>query len=301
MVDIVIVGSVAYDTIKTPFGSVSEVLGGAATYSAIAASFFAHPGIVAVVGEDFNQMNAFSESGVSIAGIKVAKGKTFRWSGYYEYDMNQAHTIETQLNVFEAFSPHIPQDYKKVQSVFLANIDPELQLGVLGQMKPELVIADSMNYWIDKKREALLEVIKKSDIFLLNDAEARQLFGTPNLVSAGKKILSLGPDAAVIKKGEHGVLLFTNSATFLLPGYPLENVRDPTGAGDSFAGAFSGYLSKHGLSGHGTEESQVRRALVYGSSVASFSVEDFGLNKLKRITLQDIEARYREFESMVRF
>lgn len=296
MVDIVIVGSIALDTIETPFGSVADTLGGAATYSSIAASFFSHPGIVAVVGEDFNHMDVFHSKGISTTGIEIAKGKTFRWSGYYEFDMNQAHTIETQLNVFENFSPQMPDDYKKVKNLFLANIDPSLQLDVLEQMTPKLVVADTMNYWIKNKREQLLEVIKKSNVFLLNDGEARQLINTTNLITAGKKVLAMGLDAVIIKKGEHGVLLFTDSTTFVLPGYPLENVRDPTGAGDSFAGAFCGYLSKNGFN-----EEQLRKAIVYGSAVASFNVEDFSLNRLKNITLRDIEARYKEFGEMVRF
>ncbi len=296
MVDIVIVGSIAFDTIKTPFGSASEVLGGAATYASMAASFFVKPGIVAVVGEDFNHMDLFRSRNICTAGIKVASGKTFRWSGYYEFDMNHAHTVATHLNVFENFMPHLPAEYKTTRSLFLANIDPDLQLSVLQQMSPNLVVADTMNYWIEKKREQLLEVVKKTNVFLLNDAEARELMKTTNLINAGRKILDLGPDAVIIKKGEHGALLFTDSTVFMLPGYPLENVRDPTGAGDSFAGAFSGYLSKNGIS-----EQHVKRALVYGSAVASFNVEDFGLNKLKKITMNDIETRYKEFEAMMRF
>ncbi|MBI2075969.1 MAG: sugar kinase [Candidatus Aenigmarchaeota archaeon] len=298
MVDIVIVGSVALDSVKTPFGAVSDALGGAASYAAFAASFFSRPGIVGVVGDDFPEehIELLRSRDISTAGIKTSNGKTFRWSGYYEYDMNQAHTTETQLNVFENFSPELPEDYKKSKNLFLANIDPALQLTVLSQMNPKLVVADTMNYWIEKKREQLMEVIKKSNVFLLNDSEARELLKTTNLISAGRKMLSLGPDAVIIKKGEDGALLLTDSKIFSLPGYPLENVRDPTGAGDSFAGAFIGYLSKNGF-----DESSVRKAIVYGSAVASFNVEDFSLNRLKKITMNDIEARYSEFEAMVRF
>ncbi|MBI2578228.1 MAG: sugar kinase [Candidatus Aenigmarchaeota archaeon] len=296
MVDLVVLGSVGYDSIKTPFGSADNVLGGAATYASIAASFFAKPGVVAVVGEDFSGMDKFLSRNISTDGIKIVKGMTFRWSGYYEYDMNEARTVETQMNVFEGFSPALPESYKKAKSVFLGNIDPGLQLSVLKQMRPELVVADTMNYWIENRRDALFDVIKKSTIFLLNDGEARQLFSTTSLAAAGKKILSLGAKAAVIKKGEHGVLLFTDSSVFMLPGYPLENVVDPTGAGDSFGGALSGCLLKNGLS-----EQSLRKAVVYGSAVASFSVEDFGTSNLERITMSDIERRYREFEAMIRF
>lgn len=296
MVDLVIVGSVAYDSVQTPHGAVTDVLGGAATYAAVAASFFAKPGVVAVVGSDFSDMDIFHERGISTDGITVAQGRTFRWSGSYVGDMNNAETHDTQLNVFERFEPHLPDNYKKARSLFLANIDPELQLSVLEQMKPRLVIADTMNFWIEKKREQLFAVIRKSNVFLLNDAEARQLCSTPNLVTAGRKLLSLGLDAAVIKKGEHGVLLFTDADIFTLPAYPLEHVHDPTGAGDSFAGAFTGYLTAHG-----TSDEQLRRALAYSTAVASFNVEDFSLNRLRALALHDIEARCKEIERMVRF
>ncbi len=298
MVDLVIVGSVAFDTIETPFGSVTDALGGAATYSSVAASFFSQPGVVAVVGKDFpaQHLEMLHSKNICTAGIKVADGLTFRWSGYYDFGMNQAHTIETHLNVFENFAPVLPQDYRKAENLFLANIDPALQLSVLEQMKPKMVVADTMNYWIEKKRAELMGIIGKSNVFLLNDAEARELMNTTNLITAGKKLLSHGLDAVIIKKGEHGSMLFTDSVMFALPGYPLENVRDPTGAGDSFAGALSGYLAKHGVNG-----ASIKRALVYGSAVASFNVEDFSLNRLMKITPQDIESRYREFEEIMRF
>lgn len=296
MVDLVIVGSVALDNIKTPFGSVMEVPGGSATHASIAASFFARPGIVGVVGDDFKYHDAFRSKDICTLGLKTTKGKTFRWSGYYEYDMNQAHTIQTDLNVFEDFSPELPDEYRNTKHLFLANIDPELQLNVLKQLKSPVTVMDTMNYWIEKKREQLMDVIKNSNIFLLNDAEARELFNTTNLIAAGKKILGLGLDAVVIKKGEHGLLLFTEGGIFMLPGYPLENVRDPTGAGDSFAGAFTGYLSKRELN-----DDNIRRAAVYGSAVASFNVEDFSFNNLKKISLNDIELRYNEFKKIIRF
>ena len=238
----------------------------------------------------------FEKKGISTEGRSIIEGKTFRWSGFYEYDMNHAHTLETQLNVFKKFSPALPESYRKARSVFLGNIGPELQLAVLEQMKPQLVVGDTMNYWIEKEKEKLLEVIKKCTIFLLNEGEARQLFDTTNLVTAGKRILSLGPEAAVIKKGEHGLLLFIKENIFMLPGYPLENVKDPTGAGDGFGGAFTGYLTKNGF-----DNNNLRKALVYGSAIASFNVEDFGINKLMRITMGDVEQRYSEFEKMIFF
>ncbi len=296
MVDLVVVGSVAFDTIETPFGSVKEALGGSATYASLSARFFAEPGIVAVVGDDFRQHDIFVKNKICTKGLKAVKGSTFRWSGYYEYDMNQAHTVETHLNVFENFLPEIPEEYRDSSYVFLANIDPELQLHVLEQMDKPVVVMDTMNYWIERKRDKLLEVIKKSNIALLNDAEARELFNTTNLITAGKNALELGLDAVVIKKGEHGALLFAKDKLFLLPGYPLENVKDPTGAGDSFAGALSGYISKNGFS-----YENICRSVVYGSALASFNVEDFSLNNLVRIEMKDIESRFKEFKNMITF
>ena len=296
MVDLVIVGAVAFDTVKTPFGSVNEALGGSATYASLAARFFSNPGIVAVVGDDFKHHNIFSENNICTKGLKTVKGKTFRWSGYYEYDMNQAHTTDTQVNVFENFRPEIPEEYKNAKCVFLANIDPELQLHVLEQMNNAIAVMDTMNYWIERTRERLFDVMKKSDVLLMNDAEARELFETTNLITAGKKALRVGPSAVVIKKGEHGALLFTKDRLLPICGYPLENVKDPTGAGDSFAGALSGYISKHGLSSE-----SLCKAVVYGSAVASYNVEDFSFNNLKKIDMNDIEARFKEFKDMVTF
>ena len=296
MVDLVIVGTVAFDTVKTPFGSVKEALGGSATYASLAARFFAKTGLVAVVGEDFDHKEIFHDNQISTNGLKIVKGKTFRWSGYYEYDMNQAHTTDTQLNVLENFRPEIPDDYKNAECVFLANIDPESQLHVLEQMDNPIVIMDTMNYWIEKKRDKLIDVIKKSNVLMINDAEARELFETTNLITAGKKALKVGPSAVVIKKGEHGALLFTKDRLLPICGYPLENVKDPTGAGDSFAGALSGYISKNGLSSE-----SLCKAVVYGSAVASYNVEDFSFNNLKKIDMNAIEARFKEFKDMVTF
>ena len=210
--------------------------------------------------------------------------------------MNQAHTVQTEENVFKGFSPELPDDYKKAKYVFLANIGPDLHLKVLEQMKNPIVVMDTMNYWIERTPDLLMDVIKKSNVVLVNDAEAREIFKTTNLITAGKSALGLGLDAFVIKKGEHGVLLFTGDDIFSLPGYPCENVRDPTGAGDSFAGAFSGYLAKNGFS-----IENLCRAVAYGSAVASFNVEDFSFNNLNRIKIGDIENRYKEFRDMITF
>jgi sugar/nucleoside kinase (ribokinase family) len=296
MVDLVIVGSVALDTVETPFGSVTDAPGGSATYASLASRFFARPGIVAVVGKDFKHHDVFQENNICTKGLKIVEGRTFRWSGYYEYDMNEAHTILTQTNVFDSFSPDLPEEYKNAGFVFLGNIGPELQMRVLEQMKNPVVVVDTMNYWIEREPEKVIEVIKKSNILMINDAEIRQLFNTTNLVAAGKKVLGFGLDAVVIKKGEHGVLLLTKNKIFSLPGYPLENVRDPTGAGDSFAGAFTGYIAKNGF-----DEDALCKAVVYGSIVASFNVEDFSFNNLKNINFQDIELRYNEFKNLTKF
>jgi len=293
---VLIVGSVALDTIETPFGQVSEVPGGAAYYAGIAASFYAPVRLVAVVGSDFprEHLDALRHQGVDLEGVQVREGRTFRWQGRYQYDMGQAQTIATQLNVFEAFRPEIPQPWKSSEYVFLANIDPELQLMVLDQVNgPRLIAADTMNFWIEGKRDAVLRVLQRADISLLNDAEVRQLSGVPGLASAARKVLGLGPKMAVIKKGEHGAVMFSREAHFVAPSYPLEEVRDPTGAGDSFAGALVGYLAAQGE----ISEAAVRRAIVHGSTVASFAVEDFGAARLLSLTRAEIEARYREMRA----
>lgn len=301
MPDVVIVGSVALDSIRTPFGEVKEVIGGSATYSAFACSFFSKPGLVAVAGKDFPKENIelLEKREIDLTGLEIKDGKTFRWEGYYEFDLNQAHTVKTELNVFDKFSPALPEKYKNAEFLFLGNIDPELQLNVLNQMKkrPKLVIADTMNYWIETKREKVLEVIKAVDIGLMNDGEARMLFNTTNLVKAAREILKLDSEIAIIKKGEHGSILFTVDTHFSAPGYPLENVKDPTGAGDCFAGAMIGYLAKT----KDLSESNFRKAMVYASALASLNAEDFSLNNLKRISISDIERRYTEFREIVKF
>ncbi len=299
MINLAIVGSVALDTVKTPFGEKKEVLGGAATYASYAASFFTKPGIVAVVGEDFPQehLELLKKRGADLSGVKK-QGKTFRWSGSYEYDMNEAKTLKTELNSFESFKPELPESYKDAKYVFLANINPELQMSVLEQVRtPELVMLDTMNLWIEKKKKQLTEVIRKVDVLLLNDSEARQLFGTPSLVKAASAALKLGPKQVIIKKGEHGALLFTDSTHFSAPSYPLEVIKDPTGCGDSFAGAMVGYLAKTG----DNSEKNIRKAIIYGSVIASFNAEDFSLERMKRLTKAEIEKRYDEFERIREF
>lgn len=300
MVDVVVSGTVALDSIRTPFGEVKEVLGGSAVYSSVAAREFARAGIVSVVGKDFPKkyLNFLVTMGIDIAGIDVKKGDTFRWKGYYEYDMNQAHTLDTKLNVLTTFDPILPDAYRQAKFLFLANTDPEVQMKVYRQMKkPRFVMMDTMNFWIDNTKDALTKMIERVDVVVLNDAEARQYWDTPNLVQAGRSFLEMGLKAVIIKKGEHGALMFTDGACFSAPAYPLEKLVDPTGAGDSFAGGFIGWLAR-------TEDlspRNMRKAVIFGSAIASFNAEDFSLNKLKKITRDDIFNRYMMFQDIVSF
>ena len=300
-VDVVIVGSVALDSVKTPFGKVERALGGSATYASVAASFFSRPGIVGIVGRDFPKEHSefLQRRGVDLSGLSFAEGKTFHWEGEYGFDLNQATTKKTELNVFEKFQPVLPKEYRKCGFLFLGNIQPELQLDVLSQMnrRPKLVIADTMNLWIQTKREKVLEVVKAVDICLMNDAEARMLFKTPNLIKAAREIIRLDSEMAIIKKGEHGSILFTEKSFFALPGYPLENVVDPTGAGDCFAGALMGWLSKT----KDLSENNFRKAMVYASTIASFNAEGFSLDNLKKTGLADVEERFKAFKEIVKF
>ncbi|MBI3035378.1 sugar kinase [Candidatus Woesearchaeota archaeon] len=297
--DVLIIGTVALDTIETPFGKVDKALGGSATYASFAASFFSKPALISVIGRDFPKayLGLLQKRGINLKGLEM-DDKTFHWEGFYEYDMNEAKTRKTELNSLERFKVDVPESHKGIKYVFLANIDPEQQLETLRQVnKPELVVIDTMNFWINNKKKPLMEAIKKADVLLLNDGEARQLFSTANLASAANSALNLGPKAVIIKKGEHGALLFTKNKHFNAPGYPLENIKDPTGCGDSFGGAFIGYLAKT----KDLSERNFRKAVVYGSVVASHNAEDFGLNRLKRITIRDIEQRYSEFHDMREF
>lgn len=297
---ILVVGSVALDSVETPFGKKRNVLGGSATFFSIAASFFDHVEIIATVGKDFpsKHIKMLKAKGVGTEGLVIKKGKTFRWEGRYEYDLNIAHTIATHLNVFKDFTPKIPQDLKDSPFVFLANIDPDLQDSVLKQInRPKLVACDSMNHWISSKKNSLKKFLPKVDIFLLNDAEARQFTGEANLFKAAKAIISSGPKAVVIKKGEHGVIYHSKKSLFFAPAYPLENVYDPTGAGDTFAGGMIGYLAKAGR----INDAIIRKSVIFGSILASFVVEDFSVNKLLNISFTDIKARYDNFRRMTKF
>jgi sugar/nucleoside kinase (ribokinase family) len=297
---VLIVGSMALDSVKTPFGEVPNALGGAAVYSSTAASFFTPVRIVGVVGQDFPQehLDFLRSRRIDLGGVQITDGKTFRWSGYYEYDMNQAHTLDTQLNVFQYFKPHIPENYRDSEFVFLANIDPELQLDVLKQVRnPKLTVCDTMNFWINGRREQLIEVLKRVDIAIMNDAEARQLCDTPSIVVAARQILEMGPRYVVIKKGEYGAAMYGGECVFSAPPYPLEDVKDPTGAGDTFAGGFIGYLASTGR----IDETALRQAVVYGSTLASYNVEDFSLERMKRLSRDEIQTRFMEFRDIAHF
>ena len=297
---ILVVGSVALDSVETPFGKRDEILGGSATYFSMAASFFNKVNIVAAVGEDFPKryITLFKNKNIGIDGLSVNKGKTFRWKGRYDYDLNTAHTIHTHLNVFENFKPEIPKHLKNPKILFLANIDPSLQYDVLRQVKkPRLVVCDSMNYWIANKRKELEKLLDHIDILLLNDAEARQLSGEFNLIRAAKIIISFGPKAVVIKKGEHGVVYFSKDSHFLAPAYLLEKLYDPTGAGDTFAGGMVGFLSKASR----IDESAIRKSVIYGSILASFVVEDFSVNRMLDLSIDEIKSRYEHFKHVTKF
>lgn len=298
--DILVIGSVAFDSVETPFGCRDGVLGGSATYFSTAASFFTGVRLVAVVGEDFpEEHRSFLEDRrIDLAGLQTGPGETFRWKGRYGYDLNEAQTLETHLNVFAAFRPDIPESYKDSPFVFLANIDPELQLGVLQQVrKPKLIACDTMNFWIDGKREELVGTLGHVDILIINEAEVRQLANEPNLIKAARLILALGPKTLVVKRGEYGVLVFNEHSVFSAPAYPLEEVFDPTGAGDTFAGGFMGYLAAT----NNLSDAAIRKATVFGSVMASFTVEDFSLYRLRDLSWRDIEDRYRKFQALTNF
>lgn len=300
---VLVVGSVALDTVETLEGKVEDSLGGSATYFSVAASFF-HQQIhlVGVVGDDFpsEYVDFLSKRGIDLQGLeRITGGKTFRWGGSYVSDLNAAETEFTYLNVFSDFDPKLPYTYQDTPYVFLANINPELQLRVLEQVhRPKLVVCDTMNLWIDISRPALMETLKQVDILILNDGEAKQLTEKKNLIQAGKEILTYGPSRVVIKKGEHGAISLTKSEFFAVPAYPLTSVFDPTGAGDSFAGGFMGYLAAQNRS---NDEQTIRQAIVYGTVVASFNVEDFSLNRQRTLTRQEIDDRFNRLKDMVHF
>jgi sugar/nucleoside kinase (ribokinase family) len=297
---IVVVGSIAYDSVETNRGKVENALGGAALYFAHSASFFSKVNMVGVVGSDFDlhQISYLKDKGVDISGIEVVEGKTFRWGGRYHKNMNSRDTLFTELNVFGDFQPKIPAPFKQSDIVFLANIHPDLQLDVLNQVeKPKSVIMDTMNFWISGSRKSLVKLLKKVNILIINDEEAKELAETDNLINATRIIRGMGPQTLIIKKGEHGALMFHEQSVFAAPAYPLEDVVDPTGAGDTFAGGVVGYLDK---SQNFSDES-LRKAIVYGSIMASFTCEDFSFNRLKTLNDKQIEERYLDFAKMTIF
>jgi sugar/nucleoside kinase (ribokinase family) len=299
---ILVVGSVGLDSVETPAGRVEDALGGSAIYFSTAASFFSNSiRMVAVVGDDFPQEHvAFLESRhINIEGLeRVEGGQTFRWGGRYTDDLNSASTLFTDLNVYGDFQPKLPESYRGTPYVFLANINPELQLNVLEQVnRPKLVVCDTMNLWIDISRAALMQTLGKVDILILNDAEARLLTGESNLILAAKKILTYGPSRVIVKKGEHGAISLTATTFFSAPAHPLESVCDPTGAGDSFAGGFLGYVASIG----DTSEETIRQAIIYGTIVASFNVEDFSLNRQRTLKRAEIDRRYQELRKSIRY
>ena len=303
MSKLLIVGTVAFDAIETPFGKTDKILGGAATYIGLSASFFnVDSAIVSVVGEDFPQehLNLLSERNINIEGIEIVKGgKTFFWSGKYHNDMNTRDTLATELNVLADFNPVVPQGYKDAAVVMLGNLHPIVQSSVLNQMttQPKLVVLDTMNFWMDCALSELLDVIKRVDVITINDEEARQLSGEYSLVKAAAKIHTMGPKYVVIKKGEHGALIFHNKDVFFAPALPLEEVFDPTGAGDTFAGGFSGYIAQ-------TEDvsfESMKNAIIHGSNLASFCVEKFGTERMVDLNREDVYARLQQFKSLTQF
>ncbi len=299
-VPVLVVGSVALDSVETPFGKVDEALGGSGTYFSSSASHFAPVQLVGVVGDDYpvDQLAPLAARGVDLQGLEQAEGRSFRWRGRYRHDLNSAETLETHLGVFSSFRPKIPDAFRAAPFVFLANIDPRLQLQVLDQVeRPRLVACDTMNFWIESRRPELLELLGRVDLVTLNDGEARQLTERANLVQAARWILDRGPRFVLIKKGEHGAFMFTRDSIFFAPAYPLESVFDPTGAGDSFAGGFIGYLAATG----DLSERGMRRAVVVGSAMGSFAVERFSNARLMEVSRADIDARIREFRQLVAF
>lgn len=298
---VLVVGSVALDTIETPTAAAKDILGGSASYFSIAARHFDRVALVAVVGEDFSthHVDFFRDHGVDVTGLETAPGNTFRWAGRYFNDLNSRETLDTQLNVFAGFQPKLSSEHRESEYVFLANIHPELQTSVLDQMKgAELVVLDTMNYWIDRTREALLEVLSRVDVVLLNDEEARMLAGESSLMKASRSVLDMGPSLVVVKKGEHGAVALSRDFSFVAPAYPVSLVQDPTGAGDTFAGGFLGYLA---ASGDAKDEATIRRAIVYGSVMASFAVESFSLTRLAEATREEVEQRVAAIRNMVHF
>jgi sugar/nucleoside kinase (ribokinase family) len=299
---LLVVGSMAFDSIKSPFGEVDRVIGGSATYFSLAASYLAPVRLVSVVGSDFPQqtIGMLAARGIDLAGLKVAQGQTFHWKGYYEYDLNTAHTVRTDLNVFSDFAPVLPDGWRDTPYIFLGNIDPRLQLDILAQVRsPRLVALDTMNFWIEKSPQLLREVIRNVNVVVINEAEVRELTGEFNLVKAARALMRMGPARVVVKRGEYGVLHLSDGEIFAAPAYPLETIFDPTGAGDSFAGGFMGYLASR--DGAELAEMDYRVATMYGSAIASFTVEAFSTERLQSLSSEDIAARLSAFRSLTEF
>jgi sugar/nucleoside kinase (ribokinase family) len=294
------VGSVALDSVKTPFGEVDDALGGSAVFFAAAASLYTPLQVVGVIGSDYpkEKLAFLSERGVDLSGIEEAEGESFRWAGEYSYDLNSRETLDTRLGVFADFKPKLPASARACDVVFLGNIHPSLQIDVLDQMEsPRLVAADTMNFWIEGERDTLVELLSRVDLLMINDEEARQLSGESNLVKAARAVRAMGPDHLVIKKGENGAMLFSGEEVFFVPGYPLEDVFDPTGAGDSFAGGFIGYLASRGE----WDEQTFRRAMVYGCVSGSFAVENFSVDRFRTLTRDEVADRARAFRRLTEF
>jgi sugar/nucleoside kinase (ribokinase family) len=297
---LVVVGSVALDSVEAPAGRRDDVLGGSGSFFAVAASYFTAPHLVAVVGEDFpiEHIALLRQRGVDLTGLETVEGRTFRWAGRYSGDLASRTTLDTQLNVFAGFKPNLPEGYRDADLVFLGNIEPTLQLDVLSQVRrPKLVAMDTMNFWIDGRLDDLRKVLAKVDLLVINDEEARQLAGKHNLPQAARAILGMGPRTVIVKRGDSGALLFHDGRVFAAPAYPLEEVVDPTGAGDTFAGGFMGYLAK----ARDLSPPTIRRAMIYGSVMASFSVEAFSLDRLSTLRDDEIQARYRAFCDLTHF
>jgi sugar/nucleoside kinase (ribokinase family) len=300
-VSLLVVGSVAFDALESPYGKVDRALGGAATYFAVAASLFTHVNLVAIVGDDFTSRDAevFSGRTIDIEGLERAAGKTFFWSGRYSENLNERITLITELNVFADFKPKLPEKYRQSKYVFLANIAPDLQRDVLQQVKarPKIVALDTMNYWIERTNDELRETLKHVDILMINDSETRQLSSEHNLLRAARHIFKMGPSTLVVKRGEYGAMMVDKRGVFCVPAFPLEEPHDPTGAGDSFAGGFMGYLAGVGQK----SDAALRRAMVYGSVLGSFAVEKFGLERLRSLKRSEIHARARHFAKLTQF
>lgn len=298
---LLVVGSVAFDAVETPFGKTEKMLGGSASHFSLSASYYTDVQIVGVVGGDFGEaeQQVFDSHHINTSDLeRIPEGKTFRWFGRYDYDLNVAHTLDTQLNVFADFKPKLSEQSKNARLVFLGNIQPDLQRGVREQVpNAELVALDTMNLWIDIAKESLITTIKGVDVVIINDAEARQLTEIPNLIKAARTLLSWGPKALIVKRGEYGAALFTKDSYFAIPAFPLESVFDPTGAGDTFAGGFMGYLSSQST----LDEAAMRRAMIFGSVMASFNVEEFGTARVERLTHDEINGRFRAFKQMTHF